>query len=91
MQDPYIINGAMVRHLGQSKPADATQTAQTSFHRNYDLISLGLPDEKLLYGRAKIAERKLTAKAVGSWDDYSKMLWVFVLPSFMFPIGFFHK
>ena len=28
MQDPHIINGAMVRHLGQSKPRDATQTAQ---------------------------------------------------------------
>ena len=67
------INNAMVRHLGQSKPRDATQTAQTSFHRNYDLISPGLPDEKLLYGRAKIAERKLTMKAVGSWDDYSKI------------------
>ena len=63
----------MVRHLGQSKPRDATQTAQTSFHRNYDLISPGLPDEKLLYGRAKRAERKLTMKAVGSWDDYSKI------------------
>ena len=73
MQDPHIINGAMVRHLGQSKPRDATQTAQTSFRRNYDLISPGLPDEKLLYGRAKRAERKLTMKAVGSWDDYSKI------------------
>ena len=82
MQDPYIINGAMVRHLGQSKPADATQTAQTSFHRNYDLISLGLPDEKLLYGRAKIAERKLTARCCCGC--------LFFLHSCS-PIGFFHK
>ena len=73
MQDPHIINGAMVKHLGQCKPKEATQTAQTSFRRNYDLISAGLRDDKLLYGRAKRAERKLTAKAVGSWHDYSKI------------------